>query len=102
MFLLATMFLVYNKVKSDNIDALSMSNSILRSYEAYNEGVAFWRKNEYRTAQLRYETAIRLNNAFPEAHQNLALVYELNGKMEDALYHHKQSISFATTLEFKA
>ena len=50
----------------------------------------------------RYLDAIELKYDFPEAHQNLAHLYEIHGQWELCRHHHELSITYATTNQFKA
>ena len=45
------------------------------AYEAYNQGVAFARKNDYQQAMQAYHRALKLKPDLCEAHQNMAALY---------------------------
>ena len=54
-------------------------------------GSAYFRNGSVADAQREYEAAVKVRPKFGEAHNNLAVVYMLQGKLDAAEQHLKQA-----------
>ena len=71
------------------------------AYEAYNQGVAFARKNDYQQAMQAYHRALKFKPDLCEAHQNMAALYgRRNLKDHHSLCLYIQPPTFSTVLPF--
>lgn len=71
-----------------------------RAVSAYNEGVTLLRAKHYAAAQEQFEQALALDEAFPEAHNNLAFSLRMQGThhVERALHHYQRALELKPDL----
>ena len=70
-----------------------MSDSnIKKSIELYNEGLAFGKKKDFKSAEELYLKAIELNSEFFQAHYNLGNIKKNSGKLNEAINYFQKSI----------
>ena len=70
-----------------------MSDSnIKKSIELYNEGLAFGKKKDFKSAEELYLKAIELNSEFFQAHYNLGNINKNSGKLNEAINYFQKSI----------
>lgn len=67
---------------------------------AFNEGVKLLKKGDCAEAGKRFETALEMKEAFPEAHNNLAYCLRKQGEAhyEEALEHYNRALELAPEL----
>lgn len=69
-----------------------VSNEEFPAYEAYNEGVSLTRSNQKDAAIAAYLRAVSLKPDLAEAHQNLGVLFENKGDLENAVLHHHKAV----------
>jgi tetratricopeptide (TPR) repeat protein len=71
-----------------------------RAVSAYNEGVKLMRDKHYAAAQEQFEQALALDEALPEAHNNLAFSLRMQGthNFERALTHYNRALELKPDL----
>ena len=80
---------------------LRSTDSDLKAYEVYNEGIRCFMLRDTVCAIQKYKSALALKHDFPEAHQNVAILLEPNDP-EAAIAHHKSSVGYFVSKELKA
>ena len=63
-----------------------------QAYDLYNKAIENQNKKQYDIALSKYQQAIDRYFYFPQAHQNLAILYEQYGNFEQAIYHHEKAV----------
>ena len=58
----------------------------------YNDGVLLMLQKHYAAAQQKFEAALALHGAFPEAHNNLGTLLALQGKLAEAISHFREVV----------
>ena len=74
----------------------------LSAIEMYNQGVLFQGQGKIDEAIAKYYEAISLYEHFPQAHQNLGILMEGLSELDRAVFHHEQSVMFASDDSFKS
>jgi tetratricopeptide (TPR) repeat protein len=66
----------------------------------YNTGCKLLKKHDWARAQKQFEKALKYNEAFPEAHNNLAFVLRMQGPQnyDSSLEHYNRAIALAPDL----
>ena len=80
---------------------LRSTDSDLKAYEVYNEGIKCSMLRDTECAIRKYKSALALKHDFPEAHQNVAILLEPSDP-EAAIAHHKSSVGYFGSNELKA
>lgn len=80
---------------------LRSTDSNLKAYEVYNEGIKCSIIGDTECAIRNYKSALALKHDFPEAHQNIAILLEPSDP-ETAVAHHKSSVGYFGSNELKA
>ena len=68
---------------------------IAKAYSVYNNAIAYQRDQQPDIAVHQYKLAIDIYPYFPQAHQNLAIIYDLQGQFKQAIHHHQLSYDVA-------
>lgn len=96
-------------VASFHIRSFSQESSSIEDIQVYNNAVLLYNdaikhqsSGKIDSAVSLYEAAIAVMEVFPQAHQNVALLYDNNDKIELARYHNQRSIQYAPNPAFKA
>ncbi len=64
-----------------------------RSYNT--QGIAFARQGRWADAAACFEQAVRLNDAFAPAHNNLANIYLFQGRLAESVAHYQKAVHYA-------
>ena len=83
------------------VKSASYDENYLNSVKLYNEGVKCAREGDLLCAIDNYTKALAINSKFPQALQNLGLVYEQYGNFKEAIECHKKAINLAPDNTFK-
>lgn len=72
------------------------------AYELYNQAVALSRSGQTSAAIDAYAAALDLKEDMPEGHQNIAILLEKVGRVDEGWYHHLQSVKYGRSDSFKS
>lgn len=103
MWKMFCLWIVLVLIASDEVEYEHFRFDIVnKAILVYNEAIRLHSLNDIAGAIASYRSAISINNQFPQAHQNIAILYDGEGEYDRAKYHHERSIEFAPNKQFKA
>lgn len=73
----------------------SPTNSDPVAAQALLEGNTFFAEHRWTAAKKKFEAAIQAQPTLAEAHYNLALTLEQQGRISESRFHYKQAVDFA-------
>ena len=85
-----------------NNNVVYVTNEERPAYELYNQAVALSRSGQTAAAIDAYLAALDLKEDIPEGHQNVAILLERVGRVDEGWYHHLQSVKHGRSDSFKS